>query len=393
MLFISHIDPEWISHYPTGLYDTTIYESVLADKRACTQACLSASLRSPETEPKLMLSNQVEVLITVPFSDEILARLREVSPRLRVILERVNKAEEVGADTWGRAEVLYTDGVLPSAEQAPNLRWVQFHRAGLDRWLQEPLLAKPGLVVTSLSGAAAPQIAEYVLMMLLALGHRLPDMLEAQRKAEWPHERGKRFSPRELRDSTVGIVGYGRIGREIARLLYAFGATILATKRDLMHPQADGYLPAGLGDPAGDLARRLYPPQALRSMVKECDFVVVTLPLTAETQGLIGAEVIAAMKPGAFLVDVSRGGIVNQTALTAALRDRKLGGAALDVFPQEPLPADSPLWKLPNVIISPHIGGNSPRYEARAADLFAENLERYLKGEPLLNTVELEAGY
>jgi phosphoglycerate dehydrogenase-like enzyme len=341
----------------------------------------------------MMASNQIEVLITVPFPDEILARLREVSPRLRIILEWVNKAEEVGAETWQLVEVLYTDGVLPKPEQVPNLRWVQFHRAGMDRWLKEPLLQKPGLIVTSLSGAAAPQIAEYVLMMLLSLGHRLRDMMESQQRVEWPGERGKRFSPRELRGSTVGIVGYGSIGREIARLLHAFGATILATKRDLMHPEADGYLPAGLGDPDGSLARRLYPPQALRSMIKECDFVVITLPLTPDTQGLFDAEAFTVMKPGAFLVDVSRGGIVNLTALETALRDHKLAGAALDVFPQEPLPVDSPLWKVSNLIITPHIAGNSPMYEGRAADLFAENLERYLKGEPLLNQVKLEVGY
>lgn len=340
-----------------------------------------------------MASNPIEVLITVPFPDDILARLREVSPRLRVVLERVNKAEEVGAETWQQAQVLYTDFVLPAPEQVPNLRWVQFHRAGLDRWLEEPLLRKPGLVFTSLSGAAAPQIAEYVLMMLLGLGHRLPDMLEAQRQADWPRERSKRFSPRELRGSTVGIVGYGSIGREIARLLAAFGVTILATKRNLMSLQADGYQAAGLGDPDGGLVRRFYPPQALRSMLKECHFVVITLPLTPETHGLFGAEAIAAMKPGAFLVDVSRGGILNHTALAAALRERKLAGAALDVYPEEPLPADSPLWKIPNLIITPHIAGNSPHYDARAADLFAENLERYLRGEPLLNQVHLEVGY
>lgn len=340
-----------------------------------------------------MASNPVEVLITVPFPDEILARLREVSPRFRVTLERVKKAEEVSSETWQKAEVLYTEGVLPNPEQVPTLRWVQFHQAGLDGWLEEPVLQKPGLVVTSLSGAAAPQIAEYVLMMLLNQGHRLPGLLEAQRQAEWPADRVRRFSPQELRGSTVGIAGYGSIGRETARLVHAFGATILATKRDLMHPQADRYLPPGMGDPEGSLVRRLYPPQALHSMLKDCDFVVIALPLTSETAGLFGAKALAAMKPGAFLVDVSRGGILDHNALLAALRDRKLAGAALDVFPEEPLPADSPLWKAPNLFITPHIAGLSPHYNQRAADLFAENLERYLKGEPLLNQVELDTGY
>ena len=138
---------------------------------------------------------------------------------------------------------------------------------------------------------------------------------------------------------------------------------------------------------------RLYPPQALRSMLRECDFVAVSVPLTEQTRHLIGAEALAVMKPSAVLVNVSRGEVVDQTALIHALQAERLGGAGLDVFEQEPVPSDSPLWELPNVIISPHVAGFSYKYNERAAHLFAENLRLYLAGEPLLNLVNRDFGY
>ena len=339
------------------------------------------------------MNSPIEVLITLPFTEELVSQLQAVSPRLRLTLQKASKPEDIPAEIWQRTEILYTDRVLPKLDQAPALGWIQFHWAGLERAIDEPILRKPELVATSLSGAAATQVAEHVVLMCLALGHRLPDLVDHQKRAEWPRERFKRFLPLELRDSTVGIVGFGSIGREVARLLHAFGATILASKRDAMHPDDSGYLPEGLGDPRGDLLHRLYPPQALRSMLKECDFVVVAVPLTPKTRDLIGAEQLAVMKPTAFLVDVSRGGIVNHPALLLALRERKIAGAALDVFPEEPLPADSPLWKFPNVLLTPHISGNSPFYDQRAIVLFADNLARYLAGAPLLNTVDPLRGY
>jgi phosphoglycerate dehydrogenase-like enzyme len=225
------------------------------------------------------------------------------------------------------------------------------------------------------------------------MGHRLPDLVVAQKKSEWPRDRWERFTPQELRASTVGIVGYGSIGRQIARLLREFGATILATKRDVMHPEDPGYTPENQGDVTGELVHRLYPPQALHSMLRECDFVVVTLPLTRETRHMIGATELAALKPTAYLVDISRGGIVDQNALVTALRERKLAGAAIDVFEQEPLPADHPLWKFPNVILTPHIAGITPYYDQRAVKLFAENLTRYLAGLPLYNRFDPSRGY
>jgi phosphoglycerate dehydrogenase-like enzyme len=334
------------------------------------------------------MEDPIEILITLPFSDELIKKVTEVSPHLAVEKVVARKADEVSDEVWKRVEVLYTNRVIPKPDLAPKLRWIQFHWAGMEHALEEPILQRDGLVVTSMSGASATQMAEHAVMMLLALGHHLPDALAHQRRAEWPSGRWELFNPLELRESTVGIVGYGSIGRQIARLLQSFGANVLAIKRDIRHPEDTGYTQAGLGDPGGDFVNRLYPPQALCSMLKECDFVVVCLPRTTSTHNLLGARELAEFKPGAFLVDISRGEIVDHNALLPLLRDRKIAGAALDVFPVEPLPADSPLWKLPNVIITPHIAGFSPHYDERAADLFIQNLRRYLEQLPLFNRLD-----
>ncbi len=339
------------------------------------------------------MDDPIEVLITLPFSDELMKKITDVSPR--IVLEKVvaRKADEINDDVWKKVEVLYTNRALPTPEQAPRLRWIQFHWAGLDHALEEPILKREDLYITSMSGASASQMAEHAVMMMLALGHHMPDLFAHQRKAEWPAGRWELFTPNELRGSTVGIIGYGSIGRQIARLLQTFGAKVLATKRDIRHPEDAGYSVEGLGDPDGDLVNRLYPPQALGSMLKDCDYVIVTLPRTRETRGLLGAKELATFKPGAFLVDISRGEIVDHNALIPLLRDRKIAAAALDVFPVEPLPTDSPLWKLPNVIITPHIAGFSPLYDVRAAELFAQNLHRYLEELPLYNRLDLSLEY
>jgi phosphoglycerate dehydrogenase-like enzyme len=341
-----------------------------------------------------MANPTVEVLVTVPLGEHLLGRLKEVSSRLHLTSSPARKAEEIPDEIWARTEVLYTDLILPEAAKAPNLKWVQFHYAGIDAVVDAPLLKNNTVIATTLSGAAASQMAEYAVMMMLALGHHLPEMVGLQARAEWPRDRFERLAPRELRGSTVGIVGYGSIGRQIAHLLQPFGASVLAAKRDVMHPEDSGYRVEELGgDPDGDLFQRLYPIQALGSMLKECDFVAVTIPLTSATRNLIGAELLSGMKPSAYLVDLSRGGVVDQSGLIQALQDKRIAGAALDVFSEEPLPSNSPLWKMTNVLISPHISGTSPQYNERAVGLFAENLNRYLTGLPLYNRYDPQKGY
>lgn len=341
-----------------------------------------------------MASQQnIEVLTTVPFPEAVMQQLRGLSPRIRVTFNPATKSEEISNDIWQRTEVLYTDILLPDLAQVPNLKWVQFHYAGVDFIHGSDLLNRKGLKITSMSGASAVQEGEYILMMLLALGHHLKDITANQEKAEWPADRWTRFSPIELTGSTVGLVGYGSIGREVARLLQPFNVKVLAAKRDVMHPEDRGYTVEGHGDPGGDYFDRLYPIEALNSMLKECDFVVVTLPLTPSTNGLIGEEELKAMKSGAFLVHVSRGGVVDEKALLQVLTEKHLAGAAVDVFSQEPLPPDHPLWKAPNLILTPHVSGFSPKYKERAGIMFAENLKRYLRAEPLLNEYQAERHY
>jgi phosphoglycerate dehydrogenase-like enzyme len=339
------------------------------------------------------MSDTLEVLVTLPFTDEMVARLQNISPRLHIKIMRTFRMEDISNEVWATVHILYTDRLLPSPEQAPNLRWIQFHWAGINHAVDAPILQQPGLLVTSLSGVVASKVAEHVVLMMLSLGLRQLEIFNAQRKLEWPADRWERFKPRELRGSTVGIVGYGSIGRQVARLLQPFEVKVLAAKRDGMQPEDRGYIPSGQGDPRGDLVWRLYPIEALCSMVKACDFVVVTLPLTNRTRNLISTAVFDAMKPSAYLIDVSRGGIIDHQALIEALKSHKLAGAALDVFPKEPLPPDNPLWKMPNVIISPHIAGVTHHYDERAVELFSENLRRYLAEEELLNRYDPDVGY
>lgn len=340
------------------------------------------------------MNNTIQVLITLPFTDKQIADLRQISDRLHFTVHKAKKSDDIPADVWAQTEILYTSVALPkSIEQSPKLHWIQFHWAGLDHVISSPILQEPNLYITSASGTNSSQAAEFAVMMMLALGHQMHQFFELKKKLEWPSDRWERLKPRELRDSTVGIIGYGSIGRQIARLLQPFGCTVLAGKRDAMQPEHTGYIPDDQGDSQGELLHRLYPGKAVRSMIKACDFVVVCLPKTDQTLNFFGNEELAAMKNSAYLIDISRGGIVNHESLVIALKDHKIAGAALDVFPEEPLPTENPLWNMQNVIISPHVAGISGQYDQRAIDLFAINLERYLNQEPPLNLFHPELGY
>ena len=335
-------------------------------------------------------SIRVLVLTQAPMPEHLLARLRAVSPRVIVEHRTAETLEELG-DVWQEIEVLYTTKLVPLPEAAPRLRWVQGHFAGVDQLLEHPLLRS--VTLTTSSGIHAPAMAEYTLMMVLAFAHHLPRMIEYQGRAEWPLQRWALFVPQELRDSTIGLVGYGSIGREMARLARAFGMRVLALKRQVGHLADDGWRLPNVGDAAGENVERLFAPDQLHEMLAECDYVVIAAPLTAETRGLLGAAEFRAMKRKAVIINVARGGVIDETALIDALRAQVIGGAALDVFDQEPLSAESPLWHLPNVIISPHVSGFTPHYDERTMALFAENLRRYVAGEPLLNVVDMQRGY
>ena len=346
--------------------------------------------------------DEIHVLCTLRFSAELLDQLRAVSDRLHVEQHTCRDAREVADALAARpnVEVLYTFHIpdnLP--EVAPNLKWVQLHSAGIDHILGSPVMSANTLITTT-SGIHATPIAEYVMASILAHRWRVPYWTVCQREAKWPSGRWDLYARPELLESTIGILGYGSIGREVARLAQAFGMRVLAFRRSPggeANPPAGevtkGYIGAHVADQGGMIPERVYGPDELHAMLPRCDYVVIALPLTSHTRHLIGAAELRSMKPAAYLVNIARGAIVDEQALVQALQEGWIAGAGLDVFEQEPLPPDSPLWYLDNALISPHVAGFTPRYDERAAQLFAENLARYTDGGPLLNLVDKERGY
>ncbi len=333
----------------------------------------------------------VHVLCTLKFTDAQLDRLRAVSPRLVVEQHTCRSPEELTEALSPSVEVLYTVQPALDLSRAPNLKWVQTHMAGIDSLIGTPIWESQ-IPITTMSGIHAVTIGEYVLGMMLALNYKLPRMLYYQKRGEWPKERWNLFARHELRGQTVGIVGYGSIGREVARLASGLGMRVLASKRS-SDPAHRGWRLPGTGDPEGRLPARFFTPEQVPEMLAESDFVVLALPATPTTERFIGEAELRAMRPGACLINIARGRILDQAALARALREGWIAGAALDVFEPEPLPADSPLWQLDNMILSPHVSGFTFDYDRWAVELFADNLGRYLDGRPLLNVVNRERGY
>lgn len=331
------------------------------------------------------------LLITASFPSHLVDKIRSVSPNLHI--EQRTLPDGRWPEEWTtEAEIYYAFGAVPPPTQAPNLQWVQTHYAGIDNLLSTDLWQSDVLLTTA-SGVHAANMAQYAITQILAWAQRVPNWFRYKQEKSWEKSRWETFVPQELQDKTLGILGYGSIGRELARLAKPFGLKILVTKRDARHLHDTGYIAPGQGDPEGTLPDRIYPSEATRSMIAECDFVVITLPLTERTHYLFDEELFKTMKPTAFLVNIGRGAIVNEAALVRALKKGWLAGAGLDVYEAEPLPDDSPLWAMDTVIMTPHVSGFTPHYDERATDIFAENLRRYLVGEPLLNLVNREEGY
>ncbi|MGI6251071.1 MAG: D-2-hydroxyacid dehydrogenase [Anaerolineaceae bacterium] len=336
----------------------------------------------------------LEIISAITLSDTQIARIKNVGHPVRLSTYSFKESANIPAEIWEKAEVLLSSGRnLPGPELAPNLKWIQITYAGVEPAIKASIVKDKHVTATSASGVMISTMGEYALMALLMLGHKIPEMIQLQQQCKWGSNASKSLMPVELRGSTVGIVGYGSIGRQVARLLHPFGAKVLAAKKNVMQPEDKGYTPEGLGDPEGHFFERLYPIEALDGMLPECDFVVIALPLTNATEGMFNREVFAKMKTGAYLVNLARGGVVNEADLEQALLSGQLGGAVLDVFNQEPLPAESPLWKLPNLIITPHVSGVSTHLLDDVITLFTENLKRYLNGQPLYNVIDPDAGY
>jgi len=332
----------------------------------------------------------LNVLVTMPFTEEQLKPLRDVSPEVEVTCEGAERAN------YSQADVLYAGSPPRDLARAPRLRWVQLHMAGVNGIYDHPLYRDTAIPLTTTSGVHAATIAEYALTMLLALAHRVPRMVEWQARGGWPpdEDRWTLFVPTELRGAALGIIGYGSIGRELARIAKtAFGMSILACKRRPAERGDAGYALPGTGDPEGRLPNAWFAPEQLSELLARSDAVVMCAPLTPKTTGMIGAAALRAMKPSAYFINVGRGATVDEAALAQALREKRLAGAAIDVFAQEPPPLGHPFYGLDNIIVSPHVSGFLPSYDDKCAALFAENLRRYLAGSPLLNLVDRATGY
>jgi phosphoglycerate dehydrogenase-like enzyme len=336
----------------------------------------------PAVDLPRLATDDVVYLSTLQLPDATLAQFGGVSPRLHVIQQPCTTADEIPAELWQKIQVLHTSTALPDPSIAPRLAWVQLDTAGVDHVVRHPIWTQTAIPVTTIAGVSGRWTAEYVVMMILAASHRLPQMLELQRTRTWPTfaERWRRFLPADLHRATCTIVGFGQIGRAVGELCAALGMDVIGIRRT---PAESG--PGGWATVAG--------PDELPAALGRSDYVVVSVPLTPQTRMLLDRSAIEAIKPGAMLINVARGGIIDEEAVADALRSGRLSSAAMDVFADEPLPDSSPLWDVPGLIISPHVSGFAGDYVSQVSALVTENLRRYIDGQPLLNAASREAGY
>lgn len=330
--------------------------------------------------------------------DGTLANLvRAALPDRSLHILRALEADEL-ADAIRGATILFGNYLAPSLlRQAGELRWVQTVGAGVDTLLSAEL-ASAGIVVTNTSGAFAVQIAEHALSLMFALARRLPGAMRSQAAGRYvPEPRDQLF---ELAGKTLGIVGFGDVGQALARRARGIGMRVIATRRHRHGLSGAGATIPSLGlDPVAGpadqsmLADEVLGPEGLHDLLRAVDVVVNAVPLTPATMGLIGREEFAVMRRTACFVNVGRGETVDQAALIEALRDGVIAAAGLDVTTPEPLPAESPLWALPNVILTAHYAGWSDAMLERIYAIFLDNLVRFDRGQPLRNVVALQAGY
>jgi len=327
----------------------------------------------------------VRILIDLPPDAADVAYFRAALARFegRVALTFADAAGEDFARALPDADVVVAQDLSDDQlARAGRVRWLSSVAAGLDGIVTPALLAS-GIVITTASGVHGPNIAEHVLAMMLMFTRGLPKLFRAQLARRWDRNLTSRSGAfGELTGKTLLIVGLGRIGEAIAARARPFGVRVVALKHD----------PSTRHD-AGVAVDELLGMDALDEALGRADHVCVTVPLTPATHHLIDARRIARLRPGTFVYNISRGPVIDEAALIDALRAGKIAGAGLDVFEEEPLPETSPLWDLENVILTPHVAGVTPLYYQRTAALFADNLDRFLAGQPLANRFDPARGY
>ncbi len=328
---------------------------------------------------------QVNVFVTTNISKENLGRIANADPAVNLTSVAALCKGERNGDAKTTAKL---DALLPQAEvafglkfpdnmieRAPNLKWIQVFLAGIDGFKAKGLLPD-NIVFTKTAGIQGTTMAEAIIARMLMFAKQMPTYFQQKLAKTW--ERAESIT---LHGKTLGIVGLGNVGKELARLGKAFGMRVIANRRSAKK--------VGLARNV-DL---LLPSSHLHQLLAESDFVALTLPLTPDTQKMIGAKEFDVMKSSAYIINISRGQIIDEEALTKALESKQIAGAGLDVFAVEPLPQESVLWNMQSVIISPHIAASMDGYPELATELFCENLRRYISGKKLLNVVDKKTGY
>ena len=300
-------------------------------------------------------------------------RIREAAPDIEIVSPAPDggwTGDVEAAEAIYFSEDFWTSGasrtILPQLFTLPRLRWFHSFSAGVDHPAFRALIER-GVLLTNSAGTTSEPIAQYVIGMMLRVAKRMDAWAEAQRERNW-----ESLATEELTGKTVGIVGVGNIGGEVARLAKAFRMQVIGCRRRQRRVR---------------YVDELVPPDRLGELLARSHYVVLALPLTSDTEGLFGEEELRAMRDDAWLINISRGQVVNEPMLLRALKERWIAGACLDVFQEEPLPEESELWSLPNVIVTPHNSGRSPLNLERGTELFLENLRRFAAGRPLRNRV------
>lgn len=305
-------------------------------------------------------------------------RLRESFPEVKIVhLPDYQRVDEEVVD----AEIAITWSIRPEQiAAAKKLRWIHSPAAAVHQ-LIFPELVNSGIVLTNARDVHGPVVAEHVIALIFALAKKIPDAVRLQERRVWGQQTVWDELPRvrEVAGATLGLIGLGSIGCAVAKSAKALGMRVIAVRE---HPEK--------GTEGADA---VFGPARINEVFRQSDYVVLAAPVTDNTKAIANPERLALMKPGACLINVGRGPLVDEAALAAALREKRIGGAALDVFPKEPLPAESPLWSLPNLLITPHTAALTDKLWERHYALFSENLRRYLGGQPLLAVVDKHKGY
>ncbi len=336
----------------------------------------------------------MKILVTMRLTDRQRTLIREASGGAEILDGFSPFEPEKMEPALADCDIMVTFRVPNElARRAPGLKWIHLMSAGVEHALHAGVFDKPDILLTNSSGIHGTTIGEYILASMLAYAHQIHIPLRAQTRHEWVPQRHFMKTVFDLRGKTVGIVGYGSIGRETGRLAQGFGMEVYALKRDPHDHTDPGWCAPSVGDPEGRIPKRWFGPDQRLELVALSDFIVVTLPLTPETRHFLGAAEFAVTKPAAYVVNVGRGEVIDQDAMIEALQSGRLGGAGLDVTTPEPLDAGSALWDIENVLLTPHVSGARQGYNDAACEVFVENLRRFTSGRKMVNLIERSRGY